>query len=103
MVFVAVMGLLLVGGILLTYDVGRLVTARIRFQNGADGAAVAAVALKASKHHLDTLLRWETFHPELSRATTATSTESSRQPKLGKTVFVKHSSALGRSEPVALG
>lgn len=59
LIFVGVMGLLLIAGVLLTYDVGRLVTAKIRFQNGADAAAVAAVALKINKHHLDTLIRWE--------------------------------------------
>lgn len=59
LVFVGVMGLMLIAAVLLTYDVGRLVTAKIRFQNGADAAAVAAVALKINKHHLDTLIRWE--------------------------------------------
>lgn len=57
MPYVAVLILLLVAGTFVVYDIGRLVNARIQFQNATDAAALAGVAIKINKHHVDTLVR----------------------------------------------
>jgi len=57
MIYVAVLILVLVGGAFAVYDIGRLINARIEFQNAADSAALASVAVKINKHHVDELLR----------------------------------------------
>ena len=58
LVVTALMILVMVCGILVGIDMGRLVLARIKFQNGADSAALASVAVKVGKHHFDTAWRW---------------------------------------------
>lgn len=58
MVLTALMVLVMLVGILVGYDMARLVLGRIKLQNGADAAVLAAVAVKVEKHHFDTAWRW---------------------------------------------
>lgn len=55
--YVAFLILILSASALVIFDIGRLINARIQAQNAADAAALAAVSVKISKHHVDTLLR----------------------------------------------
>lgn len=55
--YVAFMILLLTGAALVVFDIGYMINARIKSQNAADAAALAAVAVKINKHHVDTLVR----------------------------------------------
>jgi len=55
--YVAFLILILSAAALLIFDIGRMINARIQAQNAADAAALAAVSVKVSKHHVDTLLR----------------------------------------------
>jgi len=55
--YVAFLLLILTAAGLIVFDVGYLVNARIKSQNAADAAALAAVAVKINKHHVDTLVR----------------------------------------------
>ncbi|PKL77429.1 MAG: hypothetical protein CVV27_05490 [Candidatus Melainabacteria bacterium HGW-Melainabacteria-1] len=57
MPYVAFLVLLLTGAALFVFDVGYLINSRIQSQNAADAAALAAVAVKIDKHHMDTLVR----------------------------------------------
>jgi hypothetical protein len=70
LIIAAVMVLVMVCGILVGIDMGRLVQARIAFQNGADAAALAAVSVKVGKHHFDTAWRWS-MQQEVYKARTA--------------------------------
>lgn len=55
MIYVAIVAGALVTVLYTTYDLGRLVAAKVMSQNGADAAALAAVSLKVSVHHTRTL------------------------------------------------
>jgi hypothetical protein len=55
--YVAFLILILSAAALVIFDIGRMVNARIQAQNAADAAALAAVSVKVSKHHVDTLMR----------------------------------------------
>lgn len=55
--YVAFMVLILTAAALVVFDIGYLINSRIQSQNAADAAALAAVAVKIDKHHMDTLLR----------------------------------------------
>lgn len=55
--YVAIIILVLAASAFVIYDMGRMVNARIQFQNGADAASLAAVAIKINKHHVDTIMR----------------------------------------------
>ncbi|MBF2052391.1 MAG: hypothetical protein IGS03_02870 [Candidatus Sericytochromatia bacterium] len=55
--YVAFLILILTAAGLIVFDVGHLINARIKSQNAADAAALAAVAVKINKHHVDTLVR----------------------------------------------
>lgn len=55
--YVAFLILILTGAALIVFDLGYMVNARIKAQNAADAAALAAVAIKINKHHTDTLVR----------------------------------------------
>ena len=57
LIYVAAFCLVLVAGIFAVFDVGRIVTARIQFQTAADAAALSAVAVKSTKHHVDAVVR----------------------------------------------
>jgi hypothetical protein len=57
MPYVAVIILILTAATFVVFDLGRLVNGRIQSQNAADAAALAAVAVKVNKHHVDTLVR----------------------------------------------
>jgi hypothetical protein len=70
LIIAALMVLIMVSGILVGIDMGRLVQARIAFQNGADAAALAAVAVKVGKHHFDTAWRWS-MQQEVYKARTS--------------------------------
>jgi len=51
MIYVAIVVGALVTVLYTTYDLGRLVAAKVMSQNGADAAALASVSLKVSVHH----------------------------------------------------
>lgn len=51
LIYVALVLAVLVTVLLALFDLGRLVTAKIRAQNAADAAALAAVSVKVSVHH----------------------------------------------------
>jgi hypothetical protein len=70
LIIAAVMVLVMVCGILVGIDMGRLVQARIAFQNGADAAALASVSVKVGKHHFDTAWRWA-MQQEIYKSRTA--------------------------------
>lgn len=55
--YVAFLILILTAGALVVFDIGYLINSRIQSQNAADAAALAAVAVKIDKHHMDTLMR----------------------------------------------
>ncbi len=55
MIYVAIVAGALVTVLYTTYDLGRLVAAKVMSQNGADAAALASVSLKVSVHHTRTL------------------------------------------------
>ncbi|MNX20176.1 hypothetical protein D3C86_501130 [compost metagenome] len=55
MIYVAIIVGALVTVLYTTYDLGRLVAAKVMSQNGADAAALASVSLKVSVHHTRTL------------------------------------------------
>lgn len=55
MIYVAIVVGALVTVLYTTYDLGRLVAAKVMSQNGADAAALASVSLKVSVHHTRTL------------------------------------------------
>lgn len=55
--YAAFLILILSAAALVVFDIGRMVNARIQAQNSADAAALAAVSVKVTKHHVDTLLR----------------------------------------------
>ncbi|HEY9840980.1 MAG: pilus assembly protein TadG-related protein [Candidatus Sericytochromatia bacterium] len=55
--YVAFLILILTAAALVVFDIGYLINSRIQSQNAADAAALAAVAVKIDKHHLDTLMR----------------------------------------------
>ena len=55
MIYVAIVVGALVTVLYTTYDLGRLVAAKVMSQNGADSAALASVSLKVSVHHTRTL------------------------------------------------
>lgn len=55
MIYVAIVAGALVTVLYTTYDLGRLVAAKIMSQNGADAAALASVSLKVNVHHTRTL------------------------------------------------
>lgn len=55
--YVAVMIVVLAGAALVVFDMGRMVNARIQSQNAVDAATLAAVSVKITKHHVDTLVR----------------------------------------------
>lgn len=57
MPYVAFLILILTAAALVVFDIGYLINARIQAQNAADAAALAAVAVKIDKHHMDTLVR----------------------------------------------
>lgn len=51
LIYVAIVAGALVTVLYTTYDLGRLIAAKVMSQNGADAAALAAVSLKVSVHH----------------------------------------------------
>lgn len=55
MIYVAIVAGALVTVLYTTYDLGRLVAAKVMSQNGADAAALASVSLKVSVHHTRSL------------------------------------------------
>ncbi|MEZ0374952.1 MAG: pilus assembly protein TadG-related protein [Candidatus Sericytochromatia bacterium] len=55
--YVAFLILILTAAALVVFDIGYLINSRIQSQNAADAAALAAVAVKIDKHHLDSLMR----------------------------------------------
>lgn len=55
--YVAFLILILTAAALVVFDIGYLINSRIQAQNAADAAALAAVAVKIDKHHMETLLR----------------------------------------------
>lgn len=57
MPYVAFMIVVLAAAALLVYDIGYMINSRIQAQNAADAAALAAVAVKINKHHMDSLVR----------------------------------------------
>ena len=57
MVYIAIVILVLVAGAFAVYDIGKLVNARIQFQNAADASSLAAVSIKVNKHHVEELMR----------------------------------------------
>ena len=56
LIYVAVMVVILVSSAFYVFDVGSTVNTKIKFQNGADSAALAGVAVKISKHHVLSLI-----------------------------------------------
>lgn len=57
MPYVAVIVLLITACSFFVFDIGRIVNARIQSQNAADAAALAGVAVKINKHHVDAIMR----------------------------------------------
>lgn len=55
--YVAFLLLILTAAALIVFDLGYLVNSRIKAQNAADAAALAAVAVKVNKHHSEALVR----------------------------------------------
>ena len=66
LVYVAVLIVLLMSGVFFVYDIGNMVNTKIKFQNGADAAALSAVAVKISKHHTDAMVRTSMYHESLA-------------------------------------
>lgn len=66
LLYVSILIVLLISGVFFVYDIGTIVNNKIKFQNGADAAALAAVATKISKHHNDTLMRSAMYNESLS-------------------------------------
>lgn len=66
LIYVAILIVVLVSGVFFVYDIGNIVNTKIKFQNGADSAALSAVAVKISKHHIDTMVRTSMFHESVA-------------------------------------
>jgi competence protein ComGC len=66
LLYVAVLIIIMVSGVFFVYDLGNIVHNKIKFQNGADAAALSAVSLKISKHHIDALVRTSMFHESIA-------------------------------------
>lgn len=65
MPYVAVVILLITASAFFVFDMGRIVNARIQSQNAADAAAMAAVAVKINKHHVESIMRGAMAHEAL--------------------------------------
>jgi hypothetical protein len=66
LLYVAILIVVLVSGVFFVYDIGNIVNTKIKFQNGADAAALSAVAVKISKHHTDAMVRTSMFHESVA-------------------------------------
>ncbi len=66
LIYVAILLVVLMSGVFFVYDIGTMVNNKIKFQNGADAAALSAVAVKISKHHTDTMVRTSMYHESLA-------------------------------------
>jgi competence protein ComGC len=66
LLYVAVLIVIMISGVFFVYDIGNIVHSKIKFQNGADAAALSAVSLKISKHHIDSLVRTSMFHESVA-------------------------------------
>lgn len=66
LLYVAVLIIIMISGVFFVYDLGNIVHNKIKFQNGADAAALSAVSLKISKHHIDALVRTSMFHESIA-------------------------------------
>lgn len=66
LIYVAILIVVLVSGVFFVYDIGNIVNTKIKFQNGADSAALSAVAVKISKHHVDAMVRTSMFHESVA-------------------------------------
>jgi len=83
LLYVAVLIVILVSGVFFVFDIGNMVNNKIKLQNGADSAALGAVAVKISKHHVDTLVRTSMYHEALA----AQSQQRSAQALLAKIIL----------------
>lgn len=66
LIYVAILIVILISGVFFVFDIGTMVNTKIKFQNGADAAALASVAVKISKHHTDTLVRASMYHESIA-------------------------------------
>ncbi len=66
LLYVTVLIVILISGVFFVYDIGNMVNTKIKFQNGADAAALASVAVKISKHHTDTMVRTSMYHESVA-------------------------------------
>jgi Flp pilus assembly protein TadG len=66
LIYVAILIVVLISGVFFVFDIGNMVNTKIKLQNGADAAALSAVAVKISKHHTDTLVRASMYHESVA-------------------------------------
>lgn len=66
LLYVSILIVVLVSGVFFVYDIGNIVNTKIKFQNGADSAALSAVAVKISKHHMDAMVRTSMYHESVA-------------------------------------
>lgn len=66
LIYVALLVVVIISGVFFVYDIGNIVNTKIKFQSGADSAALASVALKISKHHTDTLVRAAMYNESIA-------------------------------------
>jgi hypothetical protein len=66
LIYVSILIVVLISGVFFVYDIGNMVNTKIKFQNAADAAALASVALKIGKHHTDALVRTSMYHESIA-------------------------------------
>lgn len=66
LLYVSILIVVLVSGVFFVYDIGNIVNTKIKFQNGADSAALSAVSVKISKHHMDAMVRTSMYHESIA-------------------------------------
>lgn len=78
LIYVGLLVVVIISGVFFVYDIGNIVNTKIKFQSGADSAALASVAVKISKHHTDTLVRAAMYNESIA----AQSQQRAAQAKL---------------------
>lgn len=69
LLYVSILIVVLISGVFFVYDIGSMVNTKIKFQNGADSAALASVAVKITKHHTEQMIRTSMFHESVAAQT----------------------------------
>lgn len=66
LLYVSILAIVIISGVFFVYDIGNMVNTKIKFQNGADSAALSAVAAKITKHHTESMVRTAMYNESIA-------------------------------------